>query len=87
MLPASDDFEGYPDAATLIADTGHPQFPGWEVIAAILMAATISLLISGDIEAALRRRAERQQGGPSSPITKTTTAANAVRFAPQRRTA
>lgn len=64
----------YPDAATLIADTGHPNFPGWELIAVLLMAATISLLIASDLQAALRRRADR--GTPRTTITQP---ANAVR--------
>lgn len=66
------------DTASLIADTGHPDFPGWELIAVLLMAATISVLLSGD-PTTLRRRT-----GDNRAV-RTTIAAqtNAVRFLPR----
>jgi hypothetical protein len=38
------------ETSQAIADTGHPQFPGWEIIIALLVAATIAASISGALD-------------------------------------
>lgn len=74
MTAAQQTLTGYPDAASLIADTGHPDFPGWELIIVMLVVATIVILISPDASGLMRRRAD---GSTTTPVERVVKAARA----------
>ena len=65
-LPIPDEARAGPRAletwtAGLIADLGQPKLPGWEVVIALLMAATIAAAIASQQPDQLRRLSRRHR--------------------------